>query len=314
MIGYMSFFLGVFITALGVFALWVAIRLLRQPPIIEPNAIEERLELVLESFDRLASRVAEKVDLADIAVHVKNVSTQTDELHRVMSNNQLRGLWGERIAEDVLTSAGLIEGIGYYRQKVQQESGSRPDFTFPLPGGLRLNMDVKFPMENYRKMLDSIEGRDKELAQKQLMQNVRTQIREVSTRDYIDPTSGTVDCALMLIPSESVYTDLQRLAPNLMDFALSNRVVCCSPLTLFAVLAVIRQASESMQLTQASRDLAVSLGKFRTEISKFFEKIDNLSTRFDSAQGVLDEINGIRRKKLQASVNNLLSFDQIDRD
>ena len=169
-------------------------------------------------------------------------------------------------------------------------------------------------MENYRKMLDSIEGRDKELAQKQLMQNVRTQIREVSTRDYIDPTSGTVDCALMLIPSESVYTDLQRLAPNLMDFALSNRVVCCSPLTLFAVLAVIRQASESMQLTQASRDLAVSLGKFRTEISKFFEKIDNLSTRFDSAQGVLDEINGIRRKKLQASVNSLLSFDQIDRD
>lgn len=312
MISYVSFFLGILITAIVVLALWIAVRLVRRPKIIKSSAIEERLELVLESFDRLSSRVAEKIDLADIAIQVKNVSTQTDELHRVMSNNQLRGLWGERIVEDILNSAGLIEGVGYFRQKVQPDSGSRPDFTFPLPGGLRLNMDVKFPMENYRKALEAIDGRDKELAQKQLMQNVRHQIREVSTRAYIDPTGGTVDCALMLIPSESVYTDIQRQAPKLMDFALSNRVICCSPLTLFAVLAVIRQASESMRLTQASRDLAVSLGKFRDEITKFFEKIDNLGVRFDSAQSVLDEISGIRRKKLQASINNLLRFDQID--
>tara|TARA_A100001037_G_scaffold80491_3_gene72496 strand:- start:2076 stop:3020 length:945 start_codon:yes stop_codon:yes gene_type:complete len=312
MISYVSLFIGVLIAVFGVLIAWVILRMVNRPKIAGSSVIVDRLEQVLESFERLSSRVAEKVDLSDLVMHVKNVSAQTDELHRVMSNNQLRGLWGERIAEDILKSAGLIEGIGYFRQKTQTYSGSRPDFTFPLPGGLILNMDVKFPMANYRKALDALEEHEKESAEKQFVQNVRQQIKEVATRAYIDPNSGTVDCALMLIPSESVYTHVQQMSPNLMDYALSNRVVCCSPLTLFAVLAVIRQASESMQLSQASRDLAVSLERFRSESKNFFEKIDSLEAKFNSAHGALEELNGVRRKKLQASMSNLLRFDQSE--
>ena len=214
MISYTSLLIGIAIAVVGILLIWIVLKMASRPKLTDSNAIAQRLDLVLESFERLSSRVAEKVDLSDLATHVKNVSAQTDDLHRVMSNNQLRGLWGERIAEDILKSAGLIEGIGYFRQKTQINSGSRPDFTFPLPGGLILNMDVKFPMANYRKALDAVEEEAKELAQRHFMQNVRQQIREVSTRAYIDPNSGTVDCALMLIPSESVYTHVQQMAPT----------------------------------------------------------------------------------------------------
>ena len=67
----------------------------------------------------------------------------------------MRGQWGERIAEDVLRLSGFLEGVNYLRQHTLTDSGGRPDYTFLMPNGLVMHMDVKFPLDNYLRFLDA---------------------------------------------------------------------------------------------------------------------------------------------------------------
>ena len=86
----------------------------------------------------------------------------TGTLREALASSKVRGQWGERMAEDVLSVAGFIENINYVKQKVIEGVGNRPDFTFLLPKGRKLNMDVKFPYDNYIKFIESNSNSDKE--------------------------------------------------------------------------------------------------------------------------------------------------------
>lgn len=300
-----SFLAGVALAALV--ATVIAVILASRRPNGMPALLDARFVQVAEAFDRLASRVAEKVDVAELTAQVRRTSEQTDELHRVLANNQRRGQWGERIAEDVLRAAGFVEGVNYFKQSAEEGSGSRPDFTFPLPGGLRLNMDVKFPLENYRRALEAQTPQERADAEREFVRNVRARIREVATRGYIDPAKGTVDCALLLIPSESIYGLVYECDPNLMDLAFANRVVCCSPVTLFAVLAVVRQAADGLRLSQESRAAVVALGAFKDEWRRFGDEIDALGARLESTQKTFAQMSGPRRRRLDGAISTVVN-------
>jgi len=70
---------------------------------------------------------------------------------------------GERMAEDVLRMAGLVRNINYLKQKTLTNNNLRPDFTFLLPNELKLNMDVKFPLNNYMKYIEAEAETDKNM-------------------------------------------------------------------------------------------------------------------------------------------------------
>ena len=73
----------------------------------------------------------------------------TQSLREALSSTTARGQWGERMAEDVLRLAGFVDGVNYRRHQPMPGSGGIPDYTFLLPQGLSLHMDVKFPLNNY---------------------------------------------------------------------------------------------------------------------------------------------------------------------
>ncbi len=207
-------------------------------------------ELVREVDNKRGDSI---VKLGTVTLEAKQqtelLRTETGRLNEVLSGGQSRGQWGERMAEDVLRLAGLIEGVQYHKQQQVPGGTSRPDFTFDVQGQL-LNMDVKTPMVEYQRYLASSTGQESEAAAKAFKRDVRARIKEVATRDYIDPEGGTLDYMLVFIPNEQVYGFIHENDPELLDEALQKKVVLCSPLTLFAILAVIRQASENFKLAQ----------------------------------------------------------------
>ena len=176
----------------------------------------------------------------------------TNSLREALAHSKARGQWGERMAEDVLRLAGFIENVNYVKQKAVPESGNIPDFTFRLPRDLTLNMDVKFPLDNYMRYLDADNDSDRESYLKSFLKDVRNRIREVTSRDYINPEQNTVDYVLLFIPNEQIYAFIHEQDSTLLDDGLKNRVIVCSPLTLFAVLAVIRAAVENFALEKTS--------------------------------------------------------------
>ncbi|MCX8010620.1 MAG: DNA recombination protein RmuC, partial [Ignavibacteria bacterium] len=121
---------------------------------------------------------------------VKELMETTGQLKNVLSSSKVRGQWGERMAEDILRLSGLKEGINYLKQKALQSSNTRPDFTFLLPNKLVVNMDVKFPFDNYLAYNNTDNEAEKEKYKNNFLKDIRTRIKEVTTRDYINPSEN----------------------------------------------------------------------------------------------------------------------------
>jgi DNA recombination protein RmuC len=225
----------------------------------------------------------------------------TRALREALASPKARGQWGERMADDVLRAAGLLEGVNY-RKQTAIPGGTIPDFTFLLPNGWRVHMDVKFPVDNYLRLLGADAAQERTAFTDAFLRDVRARVRELGGRGYIEP-GVTLDYVLLFIPNEAVYGFIHEHDPDLLDAALRQRVVLCSPFTLFAVLAVIRQAVEQFALERTSDQILGVLRSFSVEWEKFADSIDGLGRKLETTQRAFEELSGPRRRQLQRTLD-----------
>jgi len=240
----------------------------------------------------------------DLTAQLKSASEQTlrlsettGKLQAALGNTQVRGQWGERMADDILRSIGFIEGVNYRMQQVDP-SGSRPDYTFLLPNGLVVNMDVKFPLGNYMKYTDSESEADREAFKAAFLKDARQRVKEVTGREYINPAS-TLDYVLVLIPNEQVYRFINENDPGLLDYALQCRVVLCSPVTLYAVLALINQAVKNFKMEKGLADIVAQIKQFALQWQKFADSMDRMGRKLQDAQNEFTNLTTTRKNMLE---------------
>jgi DNA recombination protein RmuC len=234
----------------------------------------------------------------------RRLQLTTAQLREALANPQRRGQWGERMAEDVLRLAGFVEGVNYHKQQILADGG-KPDFTFLLPGDRRVHMDVKFPLVNYLKVLDAPDDAGRTQATDQFLKDVRKRIKEVTGREYIDPAAGTVDYVLVFIPNEQVYGFIHEHDATLLDDALRSKVVLCSPLTLYAILAVVRQAVENFRFEQGSKKILDHLGEFQKQWGKFVETMERMGRKLEEARNEYDELKTTRTRLLERQLDKI---------
>lgn len=252
-----------------------------------------------QKFGELASQL--KVSMEQSA----QLFQITSALREALSSSKARGQWGERMAEDVLRAAGFVENINYQKQKYTEESKQKPDFTFLLPNGLKLNMDVKFPFDNYLKYLEATAEVDKENYRKAFLKDVRNRIKEVVTRDYINPKENTLDYVLLFIPNEQIYSFIHEQDSTILDEALKNKVILCSPITLFAVLAIIRQSVETFALERRASEILILLTEFRKRFAEFVKTLDTLGNNIRKAMETYEELRGNRIRQIQKPLDKI---------
>ncbi len=210
------------------------------------------------------------------------------------------------MAEDVLRVAGFIEGTSYIKQ-AKAAGGGVPDYTFPLPTGHVVNMDVKFPLDNYLRWLETEDSVEKDRKAKAFKRDVRDRVKELSDRSYIDADT-TVDYLLLFVPNESVYGFLHEHDPDLIDFALARKVVLCSPTTLFAVLAVIRQAVDHFMVEKRSDQILGALGSLREQWERWEEPMEKMRRGLTSAQKAFDDLSGPRTRQFERQLEKLEGY------
>ncbi|MBS3939579.1 MAG: DNA recombination protein RmuC, partial [Actinobacteria bacterium] len=205
---------------------------------------------------------------------------------------------------DVLHAAGFKHGVNYVTQRTLP-SGSRPDVTFLLPGELSLHMDVKFPLANYLAMLECDGEADQDRCRKLFLRDVRGRVKELGTRGYVDPESGTVDFVLLFLPNEYVFGYVHEQDPALLDDALRQGVVMCSPSTLFAVLAVVRQACDGVALQRTSDQIVGLLSGFAEQWGRYTEEVDKLGRQLDTVRRTYDGLATTRRRQLERQLERV---------
>jgi DNA recombination protein RmuC len=114
-----------------------------------------------------------------------------------------------------------------------------------------------------------------------------------------------VDYVLLFIPNEQIYAFIHEQDRTILDEGIKNKVILCSPITLFAVLAVIRQAVENFALEQTSSEILSLLGAFQKQWGKFVEKLESLGRRIGSVQEEYESLSTIRRRQLEKPLTKI---------
>jgi DNA recombination protein RmuC len=234
----------------------------------------------------------------------------TSQLHSALASSKARGQWGERMAEDVLTLAGFVEGINFRKQKALETAGTIPDYTFFLPHNLIVNMDVKFPLDNYMRYLDADNDTEQEKFKSQFIRDVKNRIKEVTTREYINPEENTVDYVIVFIPNDQVYAFINESDNSVLDDALKNKVILCSPITLYAILAVIRQGVDNFNLEKTASQILSLLGTFNKQWELFVKSMEKMGQRIQDAQEEFNSLTTTRRNQLERSLKQIEELRQ----
>ncbi len=267
--------------------------------------MNERLER-LRGFVQQAEADRQK-HYGELTSSLSALSSTTESLRNALAGSKRLGAWGERMTEDVLQLAGMSEGVNYTKQSSEAaEDSGKPDFTFFLPNDLTVNMDVKFPLEKALAYLDSDDDHRKS-AGAGFVSAVRGHIRTVASakRGYINPAGGTVNYAIVFIPNEQVYSLAMELDGQLMDEALKMRIVMCGPLTLYAMLSVIRSAAENANIVKEADEVSRLMDAFNKQWQKYRETIDKIGNRIDEAKKSHDDLVGTRMRMLEKPLEKI---------
>lgn len=263
----------------------------------------------------LGERSAEQFGQVDQSLRahaeiVQHLSSTTQSLREALANSKTRGQWGERMAEDVLRLAGFIENVNYVKQTaVEGEARGLPDFTFFMPKQHVLYMDVKFPLASYLKYLDAGTEAERQAHRDQFLRDVRLRVKELAKRDYAASSSAaTVDQVLLFLPNETLTSFIIEHDPTIVDEAMRQGIVLCSPVTLLAFLGLIRQAFDSFMIEQTSDQILALLGKFGEQWGKYTDSLETVKRRFDSVQKEFDSLLGTRKRALERPLRELESI------
>ena len=267
--------------------------------------IDKNLE---EMSKRLKSIEKESIELNKGIRNSENATDdlrdKTGKLSLLLAGSKSRGDWGERMAEDIIDFIGLKEGISY-EQQTTTKSSKHPDFTFNLPKEKKINMDVKFPLDNYRAYLDSENKESKKLYKEKFFRDVKNRIKEVTTRDYIDPSSGTLDFVLLFIANESVYNFINEQDTTVIDEALKQQVLLCSPLSLYAILSLIHQSVNNFVVEQRTSEVLKQFQNFSQEWEKYKKKTTDMGNSLQASMNHYNQLVTARNNKLEVPLDKI---------
>jgi DNA recombination protein RmuC len=242
---------------------------------------QESMTRQLNASSKLVQDVTERLTkLDETNKRVVDVADELKQLQNVLQNPKQRGVLGEFYLEQILQN--LLPPSSYSLQHKISE-GYIVDAAIHLDGKL-LPIDSKFSLENYNRLVEA-KGADREPYEKAFKEDLKRRIDE--TAKYIQPKKGTLEQALMFIPSEAIYYDLLANkvgnsgvnGRDLMQYAaVDKRVVIVGPSTLSAMMQVIVQGLKSLEIqkdTEVIRKNIEQLQKHLLGYNTYFGKLGN---------------------------------------
>ncbi len=207
-------------------------------------------------------------------------------LQEFLQSPKLRGNIGEQVLRDMI---GQTFPKNSFHLQYSFKSGVKVDAVLKTDAGL-LCIDSKFPMENFTVMHKGETEAIRNQAKRDFASDVKKHVTDISKK-YILPEEGTMDFALMYIPSESVYYEIANMN-DLMDFARRNRVYPVSPNTLYAHLQVLLLSFQGKEFEQKSREVFRLLRAIQKDYEKTGEQLGTLGRHIGNAYNSMSTVSG----------------------
>ncbi|HEX7017972.1 MAG TPA: DNA recombination protein RmuC [Patescibacteria group bacterium] len=250
-----------------------------------------------QKYSELSTQLEQHRELA------KELSVSTQQLAKVLSNNQLRGSWGERIIEDLLVSSGMLEGKQYVRQTYLGKSNLKPDITLILPNSRFVSVDVKFPYAEIQKMSTAESKQAREAHLKQFNQDLKLKVNKVA--EYIIPEENTLDYAILFVPNEMIFSFINQKFPDIIDQAISKRVMIVSPFTFLIVARTVMESYRNFMLEDRLHEVVNHVGGFVKEWTLFKEQFEKYGRSLDTLKSDYDKLTSTRIRQMEKRVGKI---------
>src|SRR5919201_1094206 len=225
--------------------------------------------------------------LSEQSQRVGELAKDIGSLQDLLRAPKARGGFGELLLERLLHDA--LPASAYEIQYTYRD-GSRVDAVVRYAGRM-VPIDAKFPNETWAALANAADATDRRAERRAFLQQVRRHIDAVGR--YVSPADGTIDFAVMYIPSESVYYDLvlreEEGEPDLRAYCADRKVIPASPNTLLAYLQVVSLGVRGLAMQERTRELQQGVAAVRREFERFVELHDQLGRHLDNATKKFDE-------------------------
>ncbi len=249
------------------------------------NDTQQSLGERLDNAARVVGSVQKSLGgLEEANRRIYEVGKDISSLQEILRAPKLRGGLGEFFLEDLL---GQILPPQHFSMQHGFRSGEKVDAVIKLGASL-VPVDAKFPLENFKRLLEATSDDERSRAKRQFTTDVRKHIDAIAAK-YILPDEGTYDFALMYIPAENVYyetviKDEATDERNLCQYAMSKRVVPVSPNSFYAYLQAIVLGLKGMRIEDRTKEIIQYLGRLQGDFAKFRDDFVVLGKHINHAQ------------------------------
>ena len=247
------------------------------------KVLQENSKQLNERLDKAAAVIK---DVGREVGQMSEIGRNMKELQDFLKSPKLRGNIGEQVLKDLISQ--MFPKKSFHLQ-YEFRSGEKVDAAIQTDAGI-LPIDSKFPMENFQRMMkNNIQTSEYSVFQKEFIKDVKKHIDAISKK-YILPEEGTMDFALMYVPSESVYYEVVNQT-ELMEHARRSRVYVVSPSTLYAHLQTILLSFEGKKIETKSREVFRLLRALRIDYEKVEENMQTLGKHLTNASSQFHNVS-----------------------
>lgn len=246
-------------------------------------------------------------ELSKATQQVFDVGKDIASLQEILRAPKLRGILGELFLGDLL---GQILPSNHFSLQHRFRSGEVVDAVVRL-GRFLVPVDSKFPLENFRRLVESQTDEERKAARKKFGTDVKKHIDAIADK-YILPDEGTFPFALMYIPAENVYYETIIKDENFGDdkslsaYGLEQKVIPVSPNSLYAYLQAVVMGLKGLQIEKSAQVILSHLERLQGDFDRFRKEFDVIGTHLNNAKGRYDEAE----KRLDRFGDRLVSTGQ----
>ncbi len=254
--------------------------------------VEERLNEGFKKTNETFTNVLERITKIDEAQKkIDQLSVNIVDLQGVLTDKKTRGTFGEVQLNQILVSIFGENNKRLFELQKQLSNKSIVDAIIHGPAPLGdICIDSKFPLENYRRMVDrKLPDSDRTVATRKFKDDVKKHINDIASK-YIIPTE-TSEQAIMFIPAEAVFAEINAYHEDLIDFARKKKISITSPTTLMSMLTIIQAVLRDIERDKHAKVIQEELGKLGVEFSRYQERWDGLKRSIDTVSNKVKDVH-----------------------
>ena len=206
------------------------------------------------------------------------------DLQEFLRSPKLRGNIGEQVLKELISQ--MLPKQSFHLQYTFK-SGAKVDAAIKTSAGI-IPVDSKFPLENFRRMSSAKDETEKRIFDREFIRDVKKHIDDISGK-YILTEEGTIDYALMYIPSEAVYYEIVN-NQSLFEYAGEKRVLPVSPTTFYAYMRVILMSFEGQKIELQAKEILSALRATQKDYGKVGESLGVLQKHLTNAYNMMSSV------------------------